>query len=313
MILVTGVAGFIGAKVADFLIKAGEIVIGVDDLSLGNLTFVPKDVIFEEFDLADTKLVKELARYGNFKAIYHIAGQSGGEPSYDDPVRDLESNTASTLNLLNLAIKSPNCTFVYASTVSVYGENGKKHLQKEDDICYPKSFYGVGKLASEHYLRIYADQYGLRTRALRLFNIYGPGQNLENLRQGMVSIFVSQAIKDGQITVRGSGDRYRDFVYINDAVKAFILAANYPNLGHFVFNISTGIETSVEQLCLAISNEFNNVPVQYDGSTPGDIHGYSGDSSKANKILGWAAETPLSVGLLEMSLWAKKHMECIDG
>ena len=118
MILVTGVAGFIGAKVADFLIKSGEIVIGVDDLSLGNSKFVPKDVIFEEFDLADTKLVRELARYGNFKAIYHIAGQSGGEPSYDDPVRDLDSNTASTLNLLNLATKSPNCVFKIGVEVS---------------------------------------------------------------------------------------------------------------------------------------------------------------------------------------------------
>lgn len=307
MILVTGVAGFIGAKVAEFLIETGEVVVGVDDLSLGKLSCVPQGVIFEEFDLSNnTQLIKKLAKYGDFKAVYHIAGQSGGEPSYDNPLRDLNCNTASTLNLLRLAVKSPNCVFVYASSVSVYGENGKTHFQREDDMCNPKSFYGVGKLASEHYLRIYSDQYGLKTRALRLFNIYGPGQNLDNLRQGMVSIFVSQAIKNGQITVRGSSDRYRDFVYINDAVNAFNLAANYPDLGHFIFNISTGIETSVEQLCLAISNEFDTVSVQYDGSTPGDIHGYTGDPSRANDVLGWIATTPLSVGLSEMSLWAKK-------
>ena len=309
MILVSGVAGFIGAKVAKSLIESGKVVVGVDDLSLGKLSNVPKGVIFEEFDLANTHLVKTLEKYGDFEAIYHIAGQSGGEPSYDDPVRDLNSNTASTLNLLSLALKSNDCVFVYASTVSVYGENGKTQLQQEDDTCNPKSFYGVGKLASEHYLRIYADQYGLKTRALRLFNIYGPGQSLDNMRQGMVSIFVSQALKSGQITVRGSSDRYRDFVYINDAVNAFKLAANYLNVGHFTFNISSGSATSVEQLCSAISDEFDTVPVQYEGSTPGDIHGYTGDPSRIESVLGWTATTPLNIGLSEMSLWAKETVE----
>lgn len=307
MILVTGVAGFIGSKVAEFLIKQGGTVVGVDNLSLGNIANLPQGVIFENLNLGDTHLVNSLDKYGKFDAIYHIAGQSGGEPSYDDPVEDLNSNTASTLNLLSLATKSPDCVFVYASTVSVYGENGKTHQQQETDECKPKSFYGVGKLASEHYLRIYAEQYGLRTRALRLFNIYGPGQSLDNMRQGMVSIFLSQALRQSEITVKGSGDRYRDFVYIDDAVKAFYQAAKHSSPGHFTVNISTGIPTSVSALCSLISTEFGQIKITHNGATPGDIHGYTGDASEATKILGWTAETPLRLGIAKMATWAKAH------
>tara|TARA_B100000965_G_scaffold172434_1_gene144044 strand:- start:3904 stop:4818 length:915 start_codon:yes stop_codon:yes gene_type:complete len=303
MILVTGVAGFIGAKVAESLIEAGETIVGVDDLSTSDLSNVPNDVIFENFDLADTQLVSKLEKHGNFKTIYHIAGQSGGEPSYDNPLQDLNSNTASTLNLLQLALKSPDCVFVYASTVSVYGKNGKTHLQNEHDLCRPESFYGVGKVASENYLRIYAEQYGLKTRSLRLFNIYGPGQNLNNLRQGMVSIFIAQAINNGEIIVKGSSDRYRDFVYIDDAVTAFKLASDYLASGYFVFNISTGIKTTVKEVCSLIGD----VPVKYSNPTPGDVHGYTGDFSRAKDLLGWVPKTSFSDGIAKMLEWANNQ------
>ena len=171
MILVTGVAGFIGSAVARNLIARGETVIGVDDLSTGYMSSVPDDVDFIKGDLAQPSVIETLASKGNYKSIYHIAGQSGGEPSYDDPVRDLNSNTASTLLLLDMALNCTSCKFIYASTVSVYGNNGKSHLHEETDKCWPESFYGVGKLASEHYMRLYSEQFGLKSRALRLFNI----------------------------------------------------------------------------------------------------------------------------------------------
>ena len=92
-------------------------------------------------------------------------------------------------------------------------------------VLIPKSFYGVGKIASEHYMRIY-QQYGINSTALRLFNVYGPGQNLQNLKQGMVSIFIAQAIKTNSIHVKGSKLRFRDFVFIDDVVNAFTMKAN---------------------------------------------------------------------------------------
>ena len=90
---------------------------------------------------------------------------------------------------------------------------------KEDEECFPESFYGVAKLASEHYLRIY-QQYGIEATNLRLFNVYGKGQNLDNLKQGMVSIYLAQMIRDKHIHIKGSPDRFRDFIHVDDVIEA---------------------------------------------------------------------------------------------
>ena len=162
---------------------------------------IPEGVTFIQGDCQDEQTIQSLEKY-EFEAIFHIAGQSSGEISFDDPVYDLQTNAQSTLLLLKLALKVGCKKFVYASTMSVYGDKPDAPVE-EDTTLNPKSFYGVGKVASEHYLRIYA-QYGVNSVALRLFNVYGPGQNMENLRQGMVSIFLAQAFENKHIHVKGS-------------------------------------------------------------------------------------------------------------
>ena len=121
----------------------------------------------------------------------------------------------------------------------------------------------------------------------------------------MVSIYLSQAIRSGKIIVKGSPDRYRDFVYIDDAVEAFIKAENFDRSGFFEFNISTGIETSVSDLCKALQNNLGKMDILYKGSTPGDIHGYTGEATKALKLLGWNPKINLNKGLNIMVEWAK--------
>lgn len=309
MILITGVAGFIGSHLARYFVEQGQNVLGIDDLSTGHIEAVPSGLVFEKIDLSNTNDVLKLENYGKFTSIFHIAGQSGGEPSYDNPLRDLESNTASTLNLLRLAMRNEYCTFNYASTVSVYGDNGRVQMLTETDDCKPISFYGVGKLASENYMRIYANQFGVKTRALRLFNIYGPGQDLKNLRQGMVSIYVGQAVHNGHIHVKGSPDRFRDFVYIDDAIEAFVLADRLLDPGHVVYNISTTQKTSVGELCELIRDQIPNVTIEYQGSTPGDIHGYTGDNRAAQSGLGWQPKIGISEGVNNMIKWALGYKE----
>ena len=193
--LVTGVAGFIGAAVAEKLLEEGNRVIGIDSFHTGYRENVPEGVEFIEGDLRLAETLEPLEGR-RIDCIMHIAGQSGGEPSYDDPVFDLQANAQSTLLLLLLARKMGCRRFIYASSVSVYGNQPAGAHGLDEDICpAPQSLYGVGKLASEHYMRLYAQQFGLDCISLRLFNIYGAGQNLANLRQGMISIYLSQALE----------------------------------------------------------------------------------------------------------------------
>jgi UDP-glucose 4-epimerase len=302
--LVTGAAGFIGSKVAEKLQFQGHFVVTIDNLSTGYESAIPKGVIFINGDCQDIEIINKLKEY-KFDAIFHIAGQSSGEISFDDPVYDLQTNTQSTLLLLKYCLETGCKRFIYASTMSVYGDQEVLPVH-EYYTPMPKSLYGVGKLASEHYLRIYA-QYGVNTTALRLFNVYGPGQNLQNMRQGMVSIFLAQALKQGSIHVKGSSDRFRDFIYIDDVVDAFIRVGNlHATDAWSCFNVCSGIKTSVGELVDTISGLMKEkISVRYEGSTPGDQFGITGSFDCLNKQTGWQPTQTLKDGLEKMVNWAK--------
>ena len=300
--LVTGAAGFIGAAVAKRLIVEGHSVVTIDNLSTGFVGNIPEGVVFIKGNCQDKKIINKLIDY-KFDAIFHIAGQSSAEISFDDPIYDLQTNAQSTLLLLELALKIKCTKFIYASTMSIYGDQ-KEMPVNEDVVLNPKSFYGVGKIASEHYMRVY-QQYGINSTALRLFNIYGPGQNLKNLKQGMVSIFIAQAINSKNVHVKGSKLRFRDFVFIDDVVDAFILAYQDKKNSFKVVNISSGIKTTIENLIFIIKKylpfEFT---VKYAGSTPGDQFGITGDGSEAKKELGWEPTMDLLRGIERTCNWA---------
>lgn len=304
--LVTGAAGFIGSSLAKKLIKEGNQVVTIDNLSTGFKDAIPSGVVFYKGNCYDDSIIKKLESH-RFNAIFHIAGQSSGEISFDDPVYDLKSNTQSTLQLIKLALKIECKKFIYASTMSVYGDKPKRPISEKDNVK-PKSLYAVGKLASENYMRIF-QKYGLQTTALRLFNVYGEGQNLINLRQGMVSIYLAQALKNKHILVKGSPDRYRDLVYIKDVVDAFKYVYNRIGNSNKIYNVSTGKKTTVDSLIKKIINILNeDISVEYHGSTPGDQFGVYGDFSKIKNELGWSPKVNLDEGLERMIKWAKDQI-----
>ncbi len=280
--LVTGAAGFIGAAVAKRLLEGGHRVVTIDNLSTGYRENIPKGVEFVEGDCADPTVYEQIPRC-RYDAILHIAGQSSGEVSFDDPIYDIRTNAESTLLQLKFAQRNGCDRLVYASTMSVYGVKPEGAISEQEECC-PESFYGVGKLASEHYLRIY-QQYGIKSTGLRLFNVYGPGQNLQNLRQGMVSIFLAQMINDGHIHVKGSADRFRDFIYIDDVVDVFLNCLASEQSSGRMINVGTGQKTTVGQLVDALV-EFDeeSISVEYQGSTPGDILGIYADISLLRKL-----------------------------
>jgi UDP-glucose 4-epimerase len=300
--LVTGAAGFIGGALAQKLINDGHNVYTIDNLSTGYSKNIPDGVVFIEGDVQDKQVIAQLDDT-KMDAIFHIAGQSSGEISFENPVYDLQTNTQSTLLLLEYAYRSECKKFIYASTMSIYGDQDILPVTEEHNPN-PKSFYAVGKLASENYLKIYS-QFGINCSAIRLFSVYGPGQNMDNLKQGMISIFLAQALKENKITVKGSTDRFRDFVYIDDAVESFIKALELDQ-DFQTINICSGVKLTINDLLKSITAGVGDkIDIDIQNGTKGDQFGIYGDNTKAATILNWQPKVNFKEGSRLMYNWAK--------
>jgi len=291
-VLITGVGGFIASHIARKFIKEGYHVIGVDDFSGGKRENVPNGVEFIEGDLANQATINNIPK--NCSYILHLAGQSSGEISFDDPILDLRKNSISTLNLINFGRNAQVKKMLFASSVSIYGSVGDRALN-ENDICDPSSCYGVSKLAGEGYLRIFSKQ--LPYVNLRMFNVYGPGQDLDNLRQGMVSIYLAQAIRIGNIHIKGSIDRFRDYIFIDDVVEAWYRATTRDDVSNISINIGTGIRTSVKQLLNIIKDELPMTKWYVEGATLGDQFGHYSNNKILVDKLGISEFTSLNIGI----------------
>jgi UDP-glucose 4-epimerase len=301
-ILITGVAGFIGSKVARRFLEEGYAVVGIDDLSNGYAKNIPSEVEFIEGDLSKAEIISQIPP--DCKKILHLAGQSSGEISFDNPLSDLEKNTISTLNLISYGIRNRVERLVYGSSMAVYGDVDDAPIAEHTQPM-PLSCYGVGKLASEGYLRVYSHQ--LPFVSMRMFNVYGPGQDLGNLRQGMVSIFLAQALVSGEIEVKGSVDRFRDFIYIEDVVEAWFRASTYDNAKNKIINIGTGIKTTVSELLANLCSLLPDTKYFVRGITPGDQNGIYADVHQLGRILDMHAFTGLEEGLIKFLDWAKNN------
>lgn len=302
-ILITGVAGFIGSHVARRFLAEGWHVVGVDDLSNGKRENIPAGLDFIEGDLARAETIGRLP--GGPRVILHLAGQSSGEISFDDPVADLEKNTVSTLNLVRWGIAQGAERLVYASSMSVYGPTADAPIA-ETHPCAPLSCYGVGKHAAEGYLQVYGRQ--LPSVALRMFNVYGPGQDLSNLRQGMVSIYLAQALATGRIDVKGSTARFRDLVYIDDVVEAWYRASTREEALGRVLNVGTGVKTTVAELLEAICRRVPGARFEVIAGTPGDQNGIYADPAELSRCLGLSHFVPVDEGLDRFVAWARTTM-----
>lgn len=303
-ILITGVAGFIASHIANRFLAEGYSVVGVDDLSGGKISNIPNGVDFIQGDLADPQTIQRLPT--DCRQILHLAGQSSGEISFDDPVADLTMNTITTLRLIEYGIRNSVERIVYASSMSVYGSVPDAPIG-ESHHPTPLSCYGIGKFASEGYLRIY--QHKMPYVAMRMFNVYGPGQDLSNLRQGMVSIYLAQAINSGRIEVKGGLERFRDFIFIDDVVEAWWRAVSRNEPLNHAINIGTGIRTSVGDLLCAICDQIPGSSFYISGSTLGDQTGIYSSTSVMKELLGFEAKTKLHQGLPSFVAAAKMQLQ----
>ena len=303
-VVVTGVAGFIGSRVAARMAAEGFTVVGVDDLSSGKQSNVPSSIDFIQGNLADTQTISKLPKAAEF--VLHLAGQSSGEMSFDDPLADLEKNTISTLNLIKYGIGANISKLVYASSMSVYGNVPDAPIGEDEHVA-PLSCYGVGKLAAENYLNVFGKQ--LSSVSLRMFNVYGPGQDMTNLRQGMVSIYLAQALTNKHIVVKGSLERFRDFIYIDDVAEAWFRATTFVNdgggVGGNTINIGTGVRTTVAQVLEAVKANVVGTTVEVTDPTPGDQNGIFADTTRMRALLGMSDFVQLADGVTRFSDFVK--------
>jgi len=303
-ILVTGGAGFIGSHLARALIADGHAVDVVDDLSTGRAVDVPEEADLVEADLGARDAVQSALAGRSYDAICHLAGQSSGEKSFDDPCRDLDSNARSTVALAAWALENEVPVLLHASSMGVYGQPAQSPVA-EDAPTLPLSWYGASKLAAEKALAVAAGG-GLRSVSFRMFSIYGPGQDLDDLRQGMVSIFLAMALSGDPVVVRGPLGRKRDFVYIDDCVEAWVRALHGDGVSG-PLNVGTGVGTSINELLDALLGAMGRPdhPVEEaDVRTPGDQYALWADMSHMREQLGWAPAKPLREGLEAMLRWA---------
>ena len=304
--LVTGGAGFIGSHLARRLLREGWSVDIVDNLSTGYRENVPEGTTFFEVDVSRDNLAAQLPAK-RYDAVFHLAAQSSGEISFDDPSYDLRTNCQSTVLLLGWCKDNGTTRFLYTSSMSIYGDQTVQPVA-ETATPIPKSFYGIGKLASEAYTHVYS-AFGIHSTSLRLFNVYGPGQNLANMRQGMVSIFLAYILRKQELIVKGSPDRYRDIIYIDDVIDAYMACLDNPATFGKSYNVATGKKTTVGELIEAELRAFGygpgKYPVTFSANTPGDTFGIEANIDSLRADTGWAPKVDLQSGLAQMVAWAK--------
>jgi UDP-glucose 4-epimerase len=305
--LITGSKGFIGSHIAKRLHEEGHKVVLVDNAYGGVGCFYwsnNKYLLSADISKPETYTYLVMKEPG-FDAVLHLAAQPSAAISFEDPVVDMHTNLYGTLLLLQWCLAKKIKRFVFASTMGVYGTRFK--AVNEESHCMPQSFYGVNKLASEGYIKLFRKW--INTTILRLFTVYGPGQNLRNREQGMVSIYLSYILGDEPIIVKGSKDRWRDFVYVDDVADAFCGVLHNPATYNQTYNIGTGNLTFVDELInlLLLETGKKDYPIHYLPSTKGDIWGACADISRIKEDIGWTPKVSLEEGIKKTVAWATKE------
>lgn len=290
-VVVTGGAGFVGSHIADSFVDSCSVRV-FDDLSSGTRSNVPDDATLFEGDIRDKRAVNEALEGADI--VFHQAGLVSVPDSLDRPLDNHGINGTGTLNVLEAARRNDS-RVVAASSAAVYGHPESVPVA-EDAPKTPLSPYGVEKLALDQYTRLYHREYGLSTVSLRYFNIYGPRQQ-GGPYSGVITTFLEQATNGGPITVEGDGKQTRDFVYVDDVVRANRLAATTDATGH-AFNVGTGESVTIRQLAESVRRAVGvDVDVIHVDPRPGDIRHSRADIGRAREQLGYEPSVALSTGL----------------
>jgi UDP-glucose 4-epimerase len=309
--LVTGGAGFIGSHLAEELLRRGERVRVVDNLSTGkrsNLAHL-SDVELLQGDLAEADVASAACRGVDY--VLHQAAIPSVPRSVADPITSNRANIDATLNVLVAARDAGVRRVVYAGSSSAYGDTPA--LPKHEAMpTQPLSPYALQKLVGEQYLQLFTSLYGLETVTIRYFNVFGPRQDPSSPYSGVISLFTSALLEGRRPTICGDGEQTRDFTYVANVVDGVLRACRADASGQVV-NVATGGRVSINQLCRTLSELIGvNISPEYAPARAGDVLHSQADISRARQLLGYEPLVSFREGLQRTVDWYRAERAAVS-
>lgn len=294
-LLITGAAGFLGSNLANYLVREGHMVRGLDDLSTGNPEALSSEVLFTRGDVNDRPKLWTLLQ--DVDCVYHLAARVSVPESVLYPREYNAVNVGGTVSLMEAMRDVGVRRVVFISSGAVYGDQGEQPLH-EAATPNPRSPYAVSKLAAEYYVRTIGDLWNIETVILRVFNAYGPGQNLPASHAPVIPNYLRQALRGSTLVIHGEGDQTRDYVYVDDVVSAMISAATAPGINQQIINVGSGKETSIRDIVRLIMNVTGvNLEAIMNPKTDPGVSRMRADVHLAREKLGYQPRFSLEEGL----------------
>jgi UDP-glucose 4-epimerase len=293
--LITGGAGFLGVALANTLARQGPVVRVIDDVSTGDPTRLDPTVHFTRGDVNDVPKLWSLLQ--GVDCVFHLAARVSVSESVLYPRDYNATNVGGTVALIQAVRDAGVRRIVFASSGAVYGEQTDVRVG-EETVPNPGSPYAVSKLAAEHYVNTIGALWGIDTVILRVFNAYGPGQQLRASHPPVVPAMLRQALTGGSIIVHGDGRQQRDFVYVDDVVNALMAAANASNVNRLIINVGSGVPTSINDLVATVGKALGKelTPLRVTAES-GGVSRLCADLSRAKERLGYSSKVSLEEGI----------------
>ncbi|MBX7245006.1 MAG: SDR family oxidoreductase [Candidatus Sumerlaeaceae bacterium] len=308
--LVTGGCGFLGSNITEHLVQKGEKVRVLDNLLTGhraNLDGFADKVEFVQGDLLDFPTVEKAVTGVDY--ILHQAALPSVQRSVEDPRLSNRINVEGTVNLLEAARAAGVKRVVYAASSSAYGDQPAS-VKTEDLLPLPKSPYAVSKLTCEYYLQSFSDCFGLETVSLRYFNVFGPRQDPNSHYSAVIPIFITKVLRGESPTIYGDGLQSRDFTYVENNVRANVLAATAPSSASGkVMNVACGTSFSLLDLLAEINGILGtNIKPKFAEARKGDVKHSLADISRAKELIGYEVSVDFREGLRRTIDWYKARI-----
>ena len=315
-VMITGGLGFIGSNIARRLADLGADVLLMDSLipdfggNFFNIDGFADRVRVNIADVRQESTMNHLVR--DREVIFNLAGQVSHIDSMRDPYTDLDINCRSQLSILEACRKfNPGAKVVFAGTRQVYGKPDSLPVT-EDHLVRPTDVNGINKAAGENYHILYNNVFNVRACSLRLTNVYGPRQLIKHNRQGFIGWFIRLALEGREIQIFGDGSQVRDFVYVEDAVDAFLRAGASDSVNGHVFNVGGNepiSHTDLVKLLIDVAGAGSVRQVPWPPEKKAiDIGSFYADSTRFRQMVGWAPQVSLREGLTETLKYYRKHL-----